>query len=91
MWSKKSKLVLEDRAREGRLRQLLKQYKEGDPIILIFALYKKEAERIEYSLKREGTTSARFMEIRINQLANPLCPTSRMGIRCVELPLRLSQ
>jgi ATP-dependent RNA helicase DBP3 len=46
--------VLEDRAREGRLRELLKKYKKGDPRILIFALYKKEAERLEYSLKRDG-------------------------------------
>jgi ATP-dependent RNA helicase DBP3 len=47
--------VIEDRAREQRLRQLLKQYK-GKGRTLIFALYKKEAERLEYSLRRDGFT-----------------------------------
>ncbi|KAL3945296.1 MAG: hypothetical protein SGBAC_000644 [Bacillariaceae sp.] len=45
--------VIEDRARENRLRQLLQQYK-GKGRILVFALYKKEAERLEYNLRREG-------------------------------------
>ena len=48
--------VIEDRAREARLRQLLKQYQGsgGENRILIFALYKKEAERLEFSLRRDN-------------------------------------
>lgn len=46
--------VIEDRAREQRLRELLRKHKGNNQRILIFALYKKEAERLEYSLKREG-------------------------------------
>jgi len=49
--------VIEDRARESRLRELLKKYQTGknkNDRILLFALYKKEAERLEYNLKREG-------------------------------------
>eukprot|EP00980_Cylindrotheca_fusiformis_P004032 scaffold880_cov132-Cylindrotheca_fusiformis.AAC.28 len=46
--------VIEDRAREQRLRQLLKLYHSKDDRILIFALYKKEAERLEFSLRRDG-------------------------------------
>jgi len=48
--------VIEDRAREARLRQLLKKYtgKDNKDRVLVFALYKKEAERLEFSLKRDG-------------------------------------
>ena len=49
--------VIEDRARESRLRQLLEKYQTGkrkNDRILIFALYKKEAERLEFSLRRMG-------------------------------------
>jgi ATP-dependent RNA helicase DBP3 len=46
--------VIEDRAREQRLRQLLRQYSGKKQRILIFALYKKEVERLEYSLRREN-------------------------------------
>ena len=46
--------VIEDRAREQRLREILNKYKGTRDRILVFALYKKEAERLEYSLKREG-------------------------------------
>jgi ATP-dependent RNA helicase DBP3 len=50
--------ILEDRAREPRLRQILKMYysKAGQskPKILIFALYKKEAARLETFLQRDG-------------------------------------
>ncbi|KAI2501102.1 DEAD box helicase-like protein [Fragilaria crotonensis] len=47
--------VIEDRARDARLRKLLeKHHKKRDNRILIFALYKKEAERLEFSLKRDG-------------------------------------
>mmetsp|Transcript_13532 Transcript_13532/g.15509 ORF Transcript_13532/g.15509 Transcript_13532/m.15509 type:complete len:585 (+) Transcript_13532:148-1902(+) len=48
--------VIDDRAREERLKQLLKKY-QGDHCqnrILVFALYKKEAERLEFSLRRNG-------------------------------------
>jgi ATP-dependent RNA helicase DBP3 len=45
--------VIDDRPRENRLREILRQHKSKKRI-LIFALYKKEAERMEYSLKREG-------------------------------------
>lgn len=47
--------VIEDRARDARLRKLLeKHHKKRDNRILVFALYKKEAERLEFSLKRDG-------------------------------------
>lgn len=46
--------VIEDRAREQRLRQVLSQYHRQNDRILIFALYKKEAERLEFSLRRDG-------------------------------------
>lgn len=47
--------VIEDRAREARLRQLLKQYHgKRNNRVLVFALYKKEAERLEHSLRRDG-------------------------------------
>lgn len=47
--------VIEDRARDPRLRELLKKYhSKRDNRILVFALYKKEAERLEFSLKKDG-------------------------------------
>jgi len=48
--------VIEDRARDARLRQLLKQHhgKDRQDRILVFALYKKEAERLEFSLSKDG-------------------------------------
>lgn len=48
--------VIEDRARDARLRQLLKQHhgKDRQDRILVFALYKKEAERLEFSLAKDG-------------------------------------
>lgn len=51
--------VIDDRAREGRLRALLDKYgkkssKKNPYRILVFALYKKEAARLEMNLKRQG-------------------------------------
>merc|ERR1712142_964606 len=47
--------VVEDRAREGKLNQLLKKYHaDRKNRILIFVLYKKEAARIENNLSRSG-------------------------------------
>jgi len=47
--------VVEDRAREQKLQQLLKKYhKDRKNRILIFVLYKKEADRIENNLNRTG-------------------------------------
>jgi ATP-dependent RNA helicase DBP3 len=50
--------VIEDRARETRLRQILKMhFNKTDPTkskILVFALYKKEAARLEIFLQRDG-------------------------------------
>jgi ATP-dependent RNA helicase DBP3 len=47
--------VIEDRQREGRLREILnKVHGKRNNRILIFALYKKEAERLEYNLKKDG-------------------------------------
>jgi len=49
--------VVEDRDRERRLTQLLEKHhtgKKSQDRILIFALYKKEAERLEFSLRRQG-------------------------------------
>jgi len=49
--------VVEPRAKEARLLQLLKQYQSGknkDDRILVFALYKKEAMRVEGFLRSKG-------------------------------------
>jgi len=47
--------VIEDRAREQRLQQLLKKYhKSRTNRVLIFVLYKKEAARLESTLARTG-------------------------------------
>lgn len=47
--------VVEDRQRESRLRQILqKVHAKRNNRVLVFALYKKEAERLEQSLKRDG-------------------------------------
>jgi ATP-dependent RNA helicase DBP3 len=53
--------VIEDRAREQRLMELLKKYASGKRIrdrILVFALYKKEAARLEGTLNRWGYSCA---------------------------------
>merc|ERR1712130_475214 len=47
--------VVDDRAREGKLTQLLKKYHaDRKNRILIFVLYKKEAARIEQNLSNKG-------------------------------------
>lgn len=47
--------VIEDRARERKLIELLKKYHaNGKDRVLIFVLYKKEAPRIESSIQRQG-------------------------------------
>jgi len=47
--------VIDDRQRDARLRQILnKVHGKRNNRILVFALYKKEAERLENSLKRDG-------------------------------------
>jgi len=49
--------VVDPRAKEQRLLQLLKQYQSGknkDDRILVFCLYKKEAMRIEEFIRRQG-------------------------------------
>lgn len=47
--------VIEDHARDRRLREILdKVHKNRSNRVLVFGLYKKEAERLEYSLKRDG-------------------------------------
>ena len=45
--------VIDDRNRGQRLRELLRKNQKKERI-LVFALYKKEAEHLEYSLKRDG-------------------------------------
>jgi len=53
--------VIEDREREPRLRELLKKYSSGkrkNDRILVFALYKKEAARLEGTLSRWGYSCA---------------------------------
>lgn len=53
--------VIEDREREPRLRELLKKYTSGkrkNDRILVFALYKKEAARLEGTLNRWGFSCA---------------------------------
>jgi ATP-dependent RNA helicase DBP3 len=45
--------VLEDRARDARLDSLLQKYhKSRTNRVLVFVLYKKEADRVENSLQR---------------------------------------
>jgi ATP-dependent RNA helicase DBP3 len=54
---KQSVEVIEDRQRDHRLRQLLKEVQGGarkNDRVLIFALYKKEADRLENTLRRDG-------------------------------------
>ena len=49
--------VMEDREKQGRLIDLLKQYQSGKnkhDRILVFCLYKKEATRIEEAIRRRG-------------------------------------
>uniref|UniRef100_A0A7S1C0E0 RNA helicase n=1 Tax=Corethron hystrix TaxID=216773 RepID=A0A7S1C0E0_9STRA len=46
--------VIEDRAREARLRSLLAKHHTGKNRVLIFALYKKEAARMELTVRRWG-------------------------------------
>jgi len=47
--------VIEDRAREVRLKKLLQKHNaSGKNLVLVFALYKKEAQRLEDNLKRSG-------------------------------------
>lgn len=53
--------VIEDRAREPRLLELLKKYTSGkrkNDRVLVFALYKKEAARLEGTLNRWGFACA---------------------------------
>lgn len=46
--------VIEDRARGSRLNELLRKYHNGKNLVLVFALYKREAQRLEDTLKRGG-------------------------------------
>mmetsp|Transcript_21877 Transcript_21877/g.45681 ORF Transcript_21877/g.45681 Transcript_21877/m.45681 type:complete len:585 (-) Transcript_21877:21-1775(-) len=47
--------VIEDRARDARIRELLKKYHpKRDNRVLVFALYKKEAARLERMLNQSG-------------------------------------
>ena len=47
--------VLDDMQRPGRLTELLNRvHGKRNNRVLIFALYKKEAERLEYTLKKNG-------------------------------------
>ncbi len=53
--------VIEDRAREARLRELIGKHSKGkkkNDRILVFALYKKEAARLEGVLNRWGFSCA---------------------------------
>lgn len=53
--------VIEDRAREPRLRELMAKYSKGkkrNDRILVFALYKKEAARLEGTVNRWGYSCA---------------------------------
>lgn len=47
--------VIEDRARDGRLHDLLQRYHSSRTNrVIIFVLYKKEAVRVEQTLQRKG-------------------------------------
>mmetsp|Transcript_28446 Transcript_28446/g.34654 ORF Transcript_28446/g.34654 Transcript_28446/m.34654 type:complete len:358 (-) Transcript_28446:170-1243(-) len=91
--------VIDDRARDARLRQLLQQYhKKRDNRILIFALYKKEASRLETMLKRngwEGCSSIhgdKSQEARIKALSDfkegscPLLVATDVAARGLDIP-----
>lgn len=96
--------VLEDRAREGRLQQLLtkncKKNSDGNRNrILIFALYKREAARLETNLSRNGweglVTSIhgdKAQEARTRALANfkkgtcPLLVATDVAARGLDIP-----
>ena len=65
--------VVEDRAREGLLPKLLNKYHSSRKNrVLIFVLYKKEAARVEMTLKRSGwkVNQLNFY----SKLAIALCP-----------------
>lgn len=51
--------VVEDRARDARVHSLLQKYhSSGTNLILLFVLYKKEADRVERMLRQRGWTCA---------------------------------
>jgi ATP-dependent RNA helicase DBP3 len=88
--------VIEDRARGQRLRQLLSQFAKTDRI-LIFALYKLEAERIEASLRRDGFNVCsihgnKHQEARTRALADfksgntPLMVATDVAARGLDIP-----
>eukprot|EP00568_Trieres_chinensis_P000560 CAMPEP_0183291474 /NCGR_PEP_ID=MMETSP0160_2-20130417/883_1 /TAXON_ID=2839 ORGANISM="Odontella Sinensis, Strain Grunow 1884" /NCGR_SAMPLE_ID=MMETSP0160_2 /ASSEMBLY_ACC=CAM_ASM_000250 /LENGTH=635 /DNA_ID=CAMNT_0025452287 /DNA_START=158 /DNA_END=2061 /DNA_ORIENTATION=- len=94
--------VIEDRARSARLRQLLRGYYKGGKVktgfrVLVFALYKKEAERLEFDLKRDGWDCAsihgnKTQEARTRALAEfkagkcPLLIATDVAARGLDIP-----
>lgn len=92
--------VIEDRAREPRLRELLKKYTSGkrkNDRVLVFALYKKEAARLEGTLNRWGFSCAsihgdKTQDARIKALAEfkdgscPILVGTDVAARGLDIP-----
>mmetsp|Transcript_32125 Transcript_32125/g.39095 ORF Transcript_32125/g.39095 Transcript_32125/m.39095 type:complete len:643 (-) Transcript_32125:75-2003(-) len=92
--------VIEDRARESRLHELLQQYQSGKnkmDRILVFALYKKEAQRLENNLSRSGYKCCsihgdKSQEARTKALSefksgiNPLLVATDVAARGLDIP-----
>ena len=96
--------VIDDRAREARLRALLQKYckknsKKNPYRILVFALYKKEAARLESNLARGGYSGLvtsihgdKSQEARTNALAQfksgecPLLVATDVAARGLDIP-----
>jgi ATP-dependent RNA helicase DBP3 len=89
--------VLDPNAKESRLLQLLKQYHDSKNRILIFALYKKEASRLDGFLKRNGYKCASIhgdlsQDIRSRSLesfkngSTPLLIATDVAARGIDIP-----
>lgn len=90
--------VIEDRERDARLRELLRKYHgKRDNRILVFALYKKEAQRLENNLRRDGWKCCSIhgdkgQEARTKALAdfkdgsNPLMIATDVAARGLDIP-----
>lgn len=83
--TQKVEVIEEQRDKENRLQQLIKQYQSGknkSDRILIFALYKKEAARVETTLKYRGHNVAAIhgdmgqsqREFALSQFKSGTCP-----------------
>jgi ATP-dependent RNA helicase DBP3 len=72
--------VIEDRAREMKLNKLLAQYHKDGNRILIFVLYKKEADRITESLQRKGWNCAAIHGDRSQEMRSKAVEDFKSGV-----------